>query len=623
MLNLCKITDPSIKLTSDDISKLLDPRQSLHLVNRSTVTPRQFIDWVKATVTDETVDTHLLSKSDYYNIFADANEARKFHGYQLTKQIFTKHPKWLTEFCRIGFSHDGSFQFEIGKPKIAENPEERFNYTYSNSQFTYLGASSNPYADNYYYTGDVSISDENLASIHQILDELEASFSVFLDMSPNVDAPTESDRLFRSSYHTQVLSTLYSYLCDRSIISYRHAHSGYDSIRPSTAFTRMNAIPDDFRSRIQYKVDWADGRFLLVYTEPRQPATRDYLANILNYSTNVLDVLPFNIRGKKEQVSPLYGIELEACSNYSPATVIAAQQELFFILKQDGSISGEGRYKYEMVTVPATFKAHKRLWAEFFNKIDYTQFDTSKSTGNGMHVHIDRNAFKAKGHLNRFTWFFINPANLDLLYEMSERPSKSDMFRWAPVPTLLNTKIVTMFDTVRSNRGCRGVIHFKGQSTVEIRLFKGVVSYATIVKNLEFVDSMFHFTQVTSLTNITLPNYLAWLASQPKNRYTMVREFLSQLKNIDQLLLGNELKEYLFTANKPEVVLEKLQKAKFKVTNKHLTILNRERRKRTFILDKAGQLQLAFSNAGKLASLDKELQAKMTRGSSTISFNLV
>jgi hypothetical protein len=361
-------------------------------------------------------------------------------------------------------------------------------------------------------------------------------------------------------------------------------------------------------------------------TMPRAPATREQLGTVLNYTSNVLDYLPFHMRGDREQLSPLYGIELEACSNYTPQQIIAAQDELFFIMKQDGSISGEGRYKYEMVTVPATYKVHKRLWAEFFNKIDYTKFDTSKNTGNGMHVHIDRKAFVAKSHLNKFTWFFINPANFDFLFDISERPSKTDYQRWAPTPELAHireSKVACMRNAVQQNRNMRGTVHFKGNSTVEIRMFKGVVSYATIIKNLEFVDSIFHFSAETALININLKSYLSWLQSQPVNRYQVIKEFLAQSKNMEQTLLANELKEYLFTENKPEAVIAKLKTAKFTVTNKHLTVLNREKRKRTYILDKEGRLQLAYSSGGKLAALDKTLQAKMTRGASKISIALV
>jgi hypothetical protein len=336
-------------------------------------------------------------------------------------------------------------------------------------------------------------------------------------------------------------------------------------------------------------------------------------------------MLPFNIRGNGEEKAPLYGVELEACSDYAPQEIIAAQQELFFIMKQDGSISGEGRHKYEMVSVPATLKAHKRLWAEFFNKVDYTKFDTSKATGNGMHVHVDRKAFVAKGHLNRFTWFFINPANFDFLFEVSERPTKNDFNRWAPLPQLLErmSKAQVMRDSVAVNRGMRGAVHFKGNSTVEIRMFKGVVSFATVVKNLEFVDSVMQFTAETSLLNVTLPKYLAWLAGQPKNRYQLIREFISQFKDINQVMLANQLKDYLFATSKPETILAKLQKAKFPITNKHLTILNREKRKRTFVLAKDGTVQLAYSNSGKLANLDKSLQAKLTRGTTSIAISLI
>jgi hypothetical protein len=180
-----------------------------------------------------------------------------------------------------------------------------------------------------------------------------------------------------------------------------------------------------------------------------------------------------------------------------------------------------------------------------------------------------------------------------------------------------------MRNSVRENRNLRGAIHFKGHLTVEIRLFKGVVSFATIVKNLEFVDSVMQFTAESSLMNVSLPKYLTWLANQPKNRYQLIREFISQFKDINQVMMSNQLKDYLFATTKPETILAKLQNAKFPITNKHLTILNREKRKRTFVLAKDGTIQLAYSNSGKLANLDKSLQAKLTRGTTSIAISLI
>ena len=198
---------------------------------------------------------------------------------------------------------------------------------------------------------------------------------------------------------------------------------------------------------------------------------------IFNYSTDVLSHLPYSIKGPKEQTATLYGVELEANGEYSPKEIISAQKDLFFLLKQDSSITGMYQNCYEMVTVPCSLRAHKRLWAEFFESIDYKNFDTTKSTGNGMHVHIGRKVFeKTPRHLDRFTWFFIHPGHANFIYAMSERPTKLDMDRWSPIANVRQTgKIWSAARQASRLNGGRGAVHYK-HNTVEIRIFKSIVS---------------------------------------------------------------------------------------------------------------------------------------------------
>lgn len=348
------------------------------------------------------------------------------------------------------------------------------------------------------------------------------------------------------------------------------------------------------------------------------PGDRRNLARVLNYSTNVLDLLPYTIKGPKEAAAPTYGVELESCSDYTPKQMLDAQKDLFFIMKQDGSISGSKSQRYEIVTVPASLKAHKRLWAELFEKIDYSKFDTTKDTGNGMHVHIGRKFF-SRTHLNRFCWFITNPANFDFVFAISERPNRNDIASWAKMADYKDfTSKVRAYNHAESRcREIRGAVHFKGDKTVEVRLFKGIVSYATIVKNLEFVDSVFHFTQTTSATQLTLSNYLAWLSKTKANQYSTLKAFIAEIP-LKEITAAAEVYDYIWNETADYKIADKLNKAPFKVTNTHITILNKKRRARTFIL-KQGQVHCVRNNGGLLAKLDKSLSQKQTRGAATFT----
>jgi hypothetical protein len=345
---------------------------------------------------------------------------------------------------------------------------------------------------------------------------------------------------------------------------------------------------------------------------------RRSVKRLLNYSANVLDFLPYTIKGPKEPKAVLYGVELEACGDYTVPELIDAQKDLFFICKQDGSIHGNKPNAYELVTVPSSLKAHKRLWAEFFEKVDYTAFDTSRDTGNGMHVHIDRKSFTQR-HLNRFTWFITNPANTDFMLAISERPTKKNFEEWARLPNhfVFNSKIQASRGASITNSGIRGAVHFKRDKTVEVRMFKGIVSYATIVKNLEFVDSVFHYTQQTMLCQQSLKHYLSWLQNTPKNKYQMLKAFLSEIKTSD-MVASAEVTEYIWKESRDHIVVEKLNKAPFTITNTHISALNKKRRKRTYIL-KSGKVLCVSPTGGLLAKLDQSVQKRQTRGAASFA----
>ena len=561
----------------------------------------KYVNWLKATVTDDNWLDYLAIKVMNNQYLASLDEAREHWQYKVTALIMADHPKWLFDLLVITTRGRNVFRIESNLPQF----DGSYDYVESLDFQTYN-------AHNVVTVGGLEL--------YAFIDNYRITF----ERNLTVDSFINIDTI--RSVHSQLLRQMIMFVNDSNCIVFARRHEPATSINFTTA---SNFLRNEDRNleRSKIAVEHNADHLRIVLRQAKRPATREQLGTVLNYSSNVLEYLPFNIRSKTEAKTPLYGVELETATHYHPREVIAAQQELFFICKSDGSISGHGNHKFEMVTVPATFKAHRRLWADWFNKLDYNKFDTSKNTTNGMHVHIDRKAF-TKDHLNKFTWFFINPANYDFLFEISERPNKNDFMRWAPTPYShgfhsSNSKLHSLKHAVDINGGLRGAINYKRDVTVEVRIFKGVVSYATILKNLEFVDSLYYFTLETPALHNTLTNYLAWLDAQPSNRYKLLREFISQLKNLPQLKVSNTVKDYLYGCTTPEAIIDKLKKAPFPVTNQHLTVLNRERRKRTFILNKDGTLSLAYTSGGKLASLDKEMQAKITRGTSSFTINAV
>ena len=300
-------------------------------------------------------------------------------------------------------------------------------------------------------------------------------------------------------------------------------------------------------------------------TATTSDAVRRNVAKVYPYSTDVTGVLGRTFpKADKENKPTFYGVELELTTSYTPFQMIDAQpadQPLFFILKSDGSIRGSHSNPYELVTIPMSLTKHKTYWAHVFDKLEYEKFDRTVDTNNGMHIHVDRNAFEKRKtpalpgrvshgpstqgmtHMDKFGYFFINPCNFNFLLKVSER-SIDSLNSWAIIPSIsrlffdvdsavLRGKKPTL-ENLRKNtysvwRNFRGTLNYQKSATIEVRMFKGIVSFPTIIKNLEFVDSVMEFTRTTSQYRLNLSHYNEWFYSLPKNKYATLREFYEHI----------------------------------------------------------------------------------------------
>lgn len=363
----------------------------------------------------------------------------------------------------------------------------------------------------------------------------------------------------------------------------------------------------------------ADGTVKLKTNRVVTSNNRKPLYNVLSYTTDALSILPYPNMEKKEKSPVLVGVELEVSTDYYVQELVDAAEDPFFLAKSDSSISGSKRNRMELVTAPSSFKYLKRQYALWFNKLDYDKFDCTVDTSNGMHVHVGREHFEDNHHIRNFCWFFNNPANTDFLVQISER-TKENLMKWSPTYMWHNISRTRAFRDVNNYVvNMRGITNLKGGwengKTVEVRMFKGIVSYAAICKNLEFVEAVFHFTKgLTSYRDLTLRGFFKWLDVQSRNRFILLRKFIDQEVCVDKLLLHADVKDLVFTETDPVRIAQKLMKAPFKVTNEHITILNRKAKKRTYTLNReTGEISVTRYNIAKLASLDKSFAERYTR----------
>ncbi len=345
---------------------------------------------------------------------------------------------------------------------------------------------------------------------------------------------------------------------------------------------------------------------------------RTSLYRVFSRSANVLQHITDYPKKLKKEYDPLIvGVELEVSTDYSIQQLIDAQEEIFFFGKQDGSLSGSKPNLVELVTCPASIKFLKKHFALLFNKLEYNKFDTSLKTNNGMHVHVSREHFEDKAHERNFIWFYNNPANTKFHFLISERTSLSEVQSWCP-PFYYpqgHSKTYSFKESINITHYNRGITHQKGGtngSTIEVRLFKGIVSYATIVKNLEYVDATFEFTRQAPLhQSLTINKFLSWLWKTSSNKYICLKDFINNEIDLSKIKAEMEIKEVIFQEKSPTKIIKLIEKANLTLTDEHIKLLNKIEHKTFFINKKTGKLELIPEKSGKLSKRDKELSNRI------------
>jgi hypothetical protein len=396
---------------------------------------------------------------------------------------------------------------------------------------------------------------------------------------------------------------------------------------------------------------------------------RETLSRVHNHSANVLEYLPSSIvaqisrrdgkggRVWQDEVAPrLFGIELEVSTNYSMRDLVNAQgDDLFFMGKADSSIRGSKSNMIELVTAPLSRRAHRRHWAKMFDNLDYSNFDCSRDTENGLHVHvgieefgvtnvrnpdrtlIDRSQYKnacaRSAHLRNYLWFLADPANKDFLLWISERTG-SQWDRWCPSPEIRSTNRMAEHNRIVSSwfeqrdRGApggsrlafRGCAAFSMGGTVETRIFKGFVSYGSVMKGLDFVDALIEYTGTCGYRTCTLWDFIAWLENTPKQRYSFLKMYMQEAggqTKLRELIDAARISSVIMKERDPDRIVELFERQRVFVNKATVSYLNSLFPKKTFEL-RGKQLVAIVSNRTPIAKHDLRMQAKRAMGARKI-----
>lgn len=232
------------------------------------------------------------------------------------------------------------------------------------------------------------------------------------------------------------------------------------------------------------------------------------------------------MNGSASRLMPYLGFELETNfrGDYSDQRrlniagakfLLDAHESDYLYVKEDGSISG-----FEIVSHPATVYAHKRLIKmDAFRTLatDYKQasWTSVNGTGAGLHVHISKASFVKPSHIQRFQIF--HDRNQDVIKKFAGRDSN----RWA---TFQRDAEIRMMDLSRGFQQYNrySALNFQNASTIELRYFRGSLDAKTLLGVLEFVHSVWKYTQVIhakeiSDGNIRWDRYRNWLLDENDN----------------------------------------------------------------------------------------------------------
>jgi hypothetical protein len=283
---------------------------------------------------------------------------------------------------------------------------------------------------------------------------------------------------------------------------------------------------------------------MICIRKAERPFDKTELYQVFSYRTSPLAHIRYPIKdvSDKNPKATLFGVELECSTDYPVSNIIDATATPFLLCKQDSSINGNKRFRYEMVTVPMTFRAHKRYWAEFFSNLDYTKFDTTLNTNNGMHVHVSRDAFVDQTHIKNIGYMFANPEHRGFWLSVSER-TESSLNNFSPLPywDRSQSAVKNYKHVLQACAATRGALNTGNVATIEFRLFRGAVSFAAVLKNLEVVESLLEFCLNRPFTELTLEHYLKWINKQPANRFAMYKAFIKEM-DLDRIVYMTKLR---------------------------------------------------------------------------------
>ncbi len=200
-------------------------------------------------------------------------------------------------------------------------------------------------------------------------------------------------------------------------------------------------------------------------------------AAIVGYSDKSSGRLP-----REHQGPELLGVELEVeprdCDRSTAVQWVRKHlPPTYAVLKEDGSVPNG----FEIVTRPDSMEVHKKFFGPLLEDTEGRKVESWKSGRCGMHVHINRKWLSSL-QLGKMLVFLNEDGNRRFVTGIAGRSES----HWSKM------KKKKVSDVLKHDE--RYVALNIGTATAEVRIFRGTVSKAGFMKNLEFVRALVEYT---------------------------------------------------------------------------------------------------------------------------------
>jgi hypothetical protein len=190
------------------------------------------------------------------------------------------------------------------------------------------------------------------------------------------------------------------------------------------------------------------------------------------------------------------GVELEidkGGENHDNAELIlnvANKGETRLYAKHDGSID----YGFELVSNPMTLDYHlnKMNWREVCERALDLGYRSHQTNTCGLHIHVNRSAFGENYQMQdeaigRVVYFVENHWNELLKFS---RRTEANINRWASRYGISTTAKDTYKKAKDRCMGRYVAVNLENHNTIEFRIFRGTLNYATFVATLQLIDEI-------------------------------------------------------------------------------------------------------------------------------------